>query len=91
MLQVIQTSANSTFVKNDDVANCEQIVFAEAVRSGRTMLQVVRDTLEDIDGDDDLQLFCACETLDIEWQRAYTKRILTNYLDAQLYNVQHSK
>ena len=91
MLEVIKTGANSVFVKNDDVANCEQIVFAEAVRSGRTMLQVVQQTLEDIDGDDDLHLFTACETLDIEWQRAYTKRILEDYLDAQLYNIQHGK
>ena len=88
MLEVIKTGPNSTFVKNDDVANCEQIVFAEAVRSGRTMLQVVQQTLEDIDGDDDLYLFTACETLDIEWQRAYTKRILTEYLDEQLHITQ---
>lgn len=91
MLEVIQTGANSTFIKNDDVRNCEQIVFAEAVRTGKTMLQVVQDTLEDIDGDDDLHLFTACETLDIEWQRAYTKRVLEDYLDAQLYNIQQGK
>jgi hypothetical protein len=72
MLTFVKTSPNSEFVHNPDVANCEAIVFAEAVRTGRTMLQVVKQTLDDIDGDDNLDLFCACETLETEWQ-TYTR------------------
>ena len=69
MLTFTKMGANSTFIHNDDVANCEAIVFAEAVRTGRTMIDVVKQTLDDINGDDNLDLFCACETLEIEWQK----------------------
>ncbi len=85
MLQTIKTGENSVFIKNDDVRNCEAIVFAEAARSGKTMLEVIQFTLEDPDGDDDLHLFTACETLDIEMRKAYTKQIIAEYLDNLVY------
>ena len=84
MLEVI-TSGNTSFIKNDDVRNCEAIVFAEAARSGKTMLEVVQFTLEDPDGDDDMQLFVACETLDEQMRKAYTKQIIEDYLDNLVY------
>lgn len=85
MLEVI-TSGNTSFIKNDDVRNCEAIVFAEAMRTGKTMLAIVQDSLNDSDGDDDLHLFTACETLDIEIRKAYTKQIIAEYLDNLAYN-----
>jgi hypothetical protein len=78
-------NGNTTFIKNDDVRNCEAIVFAEAARSGKTMLEVVQFTLEDPDGDDDMQLFVACETLDEQVRKAYTKQIIEEYLDNLVY------
>jgi hypothetical protein len=48
-------------IVNNNVANCEAIVFAESVRTGRTMLQVLQFVLEQ--DDSDTQLLCACETL----------------------------
>ena len=68
--------------QNNDVKNCEAVVFAEAVRSGRTMLQVIHDVLE---GDDsDTSLLCACETLQEEIVNAYTKQIIFSYLDNEV-------
>ena len=78
MLQVKQFDGGFT-AENNDVKNCEAIVFAEAVRSGRTMLQVIHDVLE---GDDsDTNLLCACETLQETIVTAYTKQIIFSYLD----------
>lgn len=68
MLTFTKMGTTGHYVHNDDVANCEAIVFAEAVRTGRTMIDVVKQTLDDIDGDDNLDLFCACETLEEQWQ-----------------------
>jgi len=68
MLKVTQIE-NMSFVENNDVANCEAIVFAEAVRSGRTMLQVIKHGLEE--DDSDTNLLCACETLQEEILKAY--------------------
>ena len=78
MLQVKQFDGGFT-AENNDVKNCEAIVFAEAVRSGRTMLQVINYVLEQ--DDSDTNLLCACETLQQEIVSAYTKQIIFSYLD----------
>ena len=78
MLQVKQFDGGFT-AQNNDVKNCEAIVFAEAVRSGRTMLQVINYVLEQ--DDSDTNLLCACETLQEEIVSAYTKQIIFSYLD----------
>ena len=83
MLQVTQTGNNSFFAQNNDVKNCEAIVFAEAVRTGRTMLQVINFVLEE--DDSDTNLLCACETLQEEITKAYKNKIIAEYLDEQLY------
>jgi hypothetical protein len=69
--------------QNNDVKNCEAIVFAEAVRTGRTMQQVLHYVLEE--DDSDTNLLCACETLDEEFRKAYTQKIIAEYLDNLLY------
>ena len=69
--------------QNNDVKNCEAIVFAEAVRTGRTMLQVLNYVLEE--DDSDTNLLCACETLDEEMRNAYKQRIIAEYLDDLAY------
>jgi phosphoribosylpyrophosphate synthetase len=84
MLEVTQIGANSTFIQNTDVKNCEAIIFAEAVRTGRTMLQVINYVLEE--DDDDVNLLCACETLDEEIVKAYKQRIIAEYLDNLVYD-----
>ena len=83
MLKVTQTGSNSYFAQNTDVANCEAIVFAEAVRTGRTMLQVINYVLEE--DDLDTNLLCACETLQEEIYKAYKQKIIAEYLDNLLY------
>ena len=84
MLKVTQTSDRSFHAENTDVKNCEAIVFAEAVRSGRTMLQVINYILEE--DDSDTNLLCACETLDAAIVSAYRQRIIADYLDELAYN-----
>jgi hypothetical protein len=86
MLQVTQINATATFVQNTDVKNCEAIVFAEAVRTGKTMLQIINYVLEE--DDSDTNLLCACETLQEEIVKQYKKQILEQYLDNALYDVQ---
>ena len=88
MLQVTKISENGYHAVNNDVKNCEAIVFAEAVRSNRTMLQVMHYVLEE--DDSDTNLLCACETLQEEYINAYKKQILSDYLDNQLYTVQNN-
>ena len=83
MLEVTKIGDNSFFAKNDDVKNCEAIIFAEAVRTGRTMLQVMHYILEE--DDSDTNLLCACETLDAEMRTAYKNKIIAEYLDEQLF------
>ena len=83
MLEVTQIAQNSFFAQNNDVKNCEAIVFAEAVRTGKTMLQVINYVLEE--DDRDTNLLCACETLDEEIRKAYTQKIIAGYLDNLLY------
>lgn len=84
MLEVTRTSDNSFFARNNDVKNCEAIVFAEAVRTGRTMLQVIHYVLEE--DDSDTNLLCACETLQDAWVNTYKKSIIDEYLGNLLYN-----
>jgi hypothetical protein len=84
MLEVTRTSDNSFFARNTDVKNCEAIVFAEAVRTGRTMLQVINYVLEE--DDSDTNLLCACETLQEAWVNTYKKSIIDEYLGNLLYN-----
>ncbi len=79
MLEVTKVGDNSFFAVNTDVKNCEAIVFAESVRTGRTMLQVINYVLEQ--DDSDTNLLCACETLQEEIVSAYTKQIIFSYLD----------
>jgi hypothetical protein len=83
MLEVTQTGNNSFFAQNTDVKNCEAIVFAEAVRTGKTMLQVINYVLEE--DDSDTNLLCACETLQETIVNTYKKQIISEYLDEQLY------
>lgn len=88
MLEVTQIANNSYFAQNTDVRNCEAIVFAEAVRTNKTMLQVLQYVLEE--DDSDTNLLCACETLQETIVNAYKKQIIAEYLDEQLYAVQNS-
>jgi phage terminase large subunit GpA-like protein len=88
MLEIKQFDGGFS-AQNNDVRNCEAIVFAESVRTGRTMLQVINYVLEE--DDSDTNLLCACETLQEEMLKAYKKQILETYLDEQLYSVQQSK
>lgn len=81
MLEITKINENTTFVQNNDVRNCEAIVFAEAVRTGRTMLQVLNYVLEE--DDSDTNLLCACETLQDEIVNAYKQQIIFEYLDNQ--------
>jgi len=87
MLEITQFDGGFS-AQNTDVRNCEAIVFAEAVRTGRTMLQVINYVLEQ--DDLDTNLLCACETLQEAIVTAYTNTILESYLDAELYKVQHN-
>jgi len=87
MLQVTQY-ANGFSAQNNDVKNCEAIVFAEAVRTGKTMLQVINYVLEE--DDTDTNLLCACETLQETITNTYKKQIISDYLDEQLYKVQNA-
>ena len=87
MLEVTQIGERSFHAQNNDIKNCEAIVFAESVRTGRTMLQVLHYVLEE--DDSDTNLLCACETLQEEITKAYKQRIIAEYLDNALYNVQH--
>ena len=81
MLEITQFDGGFS-AQNNDVRNCEAIVFAEAVRTGRTMLQVLQYVLEE--DDSDTNLLCACETLQEEIVNAYKKRIVFEYLDSEL-------
>jgi hypothetical protein len=83
MLEVTKIGDNAFFAQNNDVKNCEAIVFAEAVRTGRTMLQVINYVLEE--DDSDTNLLCACETLQEEIYKAYKQKIIAEYLDNLLY------
>ena len=89
MFEQIQTGENSYFIQNTDVKNCEAIVFAEATRTGKTMLQVIHYVLEE--DDSDMELLCACETLRDEIERAYKKVFIENYLENVLYDLRNSK
>jgi len=84
MLEITKVGDNSFFAQNNDVRNCEAIVFAEAVRTGRTMLQVLHYVLEE--DDSDTNLLCACETLQEEILKANKQRIIAEYLDELAYN-----
>jgi hypothetical protein len=89
MLQVTQIAQNAFHAENNDVKNCEAIVFAEAVRTNKTMLEVINYVLEE--DDSDTNLLCACETLQEEIERAYKKRFIATYLDEQVYKVKYNK
>jgi len=78
MLEIKQFDGGFS-AQNNDVRNCEAIVFAESVRTGRTMLQVINYVLEE--DDSDTNLLCACETLQEQIVNAYTKQIIFSYLD----------
>ena len=84
MLQVTKIGENSFHAVNNDVKNCEAIIFAEAVRSNRTMLQVINYVLEE--DDSDTNLLCACETLQEQIVNAYKQQIIAEYLDNLAYN-----
>jgi len=88
MLEVTQFANNSFYAKNSDVRNCEAIVFAESVRTGRTMLQVINYVLEE--DDSDTNLLCACETLQETIVNAYKKQIISEYLDNALYTINNN-
>jgi phage terminase large subunit GpA-like protein len=83
MLEVTQIGENAFHAQNNDVKNCEAIVFAESVRTGRTMMQVINYVLEE--DDSDTNLLCACETLQEEFFKTYKKQIIAEYLDELLY------
>jgi phage terminase large subunit GpA-like protein len=69
--------------QNNDVRNCEAIVFAESVRTGKTMLQVLHYVLEE--DDSDTNLLCACETLQEEIANTYKNKFIAEYLDNESY------
>ena len=79
MFEQIKTGDNSYFIQNTDVKNCEAIVFAEATRKGKTMLQVIHYVLEE--DDSDLELLCACETLREEIRKQYVLTARAKGLD----------
>jgi len=83
MLEIKQFDGGFS-AQNNDVRNCEAIVFAEAVRTGRTMLQVLHYVLEE--DDSDTNLLCACETLQEEIIKANKQRIIAEYLDELAYS-----
>jgi len=83
MLEIKQFDGGFS-AQNNDVRNCEAIVFAESVRTGRTMLQVLHYVLEE--DDSDTNLLCACETLQEEITKANKQRIIAEYLDELAYN-----
>lgn len=90
MFEQIQTGENSYFIQNTDVKNCEAIVFAEAARTGKTMLQVIHYVLEE--DDSDMELLCACETLRDEMYKQYANEWIGNYLCNLQYDLkQQSK
>ena len=82
MLEIKQFDGGFS-AQNNDVKNCEAVVFAEAVRTGRTMLQVINYVLEE--DDSDTNLLCACETLQEEITKAYKNKIIFEYLDNESY------
>jgi hypothetical protein len=82
MLEIKQFDGGFS-AQNNDVLNCEAIVFAESVRTGRTMLQVLHYVLEE--DDSDTNLLCACETLQEEIIKAYKNKIIFEYLDNESY------
>ena len=82
MLEITKIGENAHYAVNNDVKNCEAIVFAESVRTGKTMLQVINYVLEE--DDSDTNLLCACETLQEEIVNAYTKQIIFSYLDNEI-------
>jgi phage terminase large subunit GpA-like protein len=82
MLEIKQFDGGFS-AQNNDVRNCEAIVFAESVRTGRTMLQVINYVLEE--DDSDTNLLCACETLQEEITKAYKNKIIFEYLDNESY------
>jgi hypothetical protein len=84
MLEVTQIGPNAHFAQNTDVKNCEAIIFAEAVRTNKTMLDVINYVLEE--DDSDVNLLCACETLQEEIVNAYKQRIIAEYLDNLVYD-----
>ena len=84
MLEITQINDTTTFVQNTDVKNCEAIIFAEAVRTNKTMLDVINYVLEE--DDSDVNLLCACETLQEEIVNAYKQRIIAEYLDNLVYD-----
>jgi len=88
MLEVTQFGNNSFHAVNNDVKNCEAIVFAEAVRTGKTMLQVINYVLEE--DDSDTNLLCACETLQEQFVNTYKKQIISEYLDNALYTINNN-
>ena len=88
MLKVTQIANNGFHAVNNDVKNCEAIVFAEAVRTGRTMLQVLHYVLEE--DDSDTNLLCACETLQETIVNTYKKQIIAEYLDNALYTINNN-
>jgi len=88
MLEVTQFGNNSFHAVNNDVKNCEAIVFAEAVRTGKTMLQVINYVLEE--DDSDTNLLCACETLQETIVNIYKKQIISEYLDNALYTINNN-
>jgi phage terminase large subunit GpA-like protein len=83
MLEITQFDGGFS-AQNNDVRNCEAIVFAESVRTGRTMLQVLHYVLEE--DDSDTSLLCACETLQEEITKANKQRIIAEYLDELAYS-----
>lgn len=74
----------NNFAQNKDVKQCEAIVFAEAVRTGKTMLQVMQYVL--YEDDSNLELLVACETVQEQIVNMYKKQIIADYLD----NLQHN-
>jgi hypothetical protein len=83
MFEAIKQADNSVFVRNTDVKQCEAIVFAESVRTGKTMLEVLHYVL--YEDDSNTELLVACETVQEQIINKYKKQIIFEYLDAEAY------
>ena len=79
MFEAIKQADNSVFVRNTDVKQCEAIVFAEAVRTGKTMLEVLHYVLNE--DDSNTELLCACETVQEQIINKYKQQIIFDFLD----------
>ena len=71
---------HNQYPQYNDIAFCQAMVHAESVLTGRTVLQVIDETLACESGN--FYLMLACETLEDEIIRTWTPRIVADYKEA---------